>query len=124
MNLCRREAWKIIFSEVRTCTLLTTLKICVRRYIVLIVGLFDYAGNPSIQPLSWDIRLKIAIGAARGLAFLHTSEKKVIYRDFKASNILLDGVGFYLPCANLSKSILDYTICFLGLCIHQISGLI
>ncbi|KAJ4714366.1 Protein kinase [Melia azedarach] len=47
--------------------------------------------NPSIQPLSWDIRLKIAIGAARGLAFLHTSEKKVIYRDFKASNILLDG---------------------------------
>ncbi|XP_031259398.1 probable serine/threonine-protein kinase PIX13 [Pistacia vera] len=46
--------------------------------------------NPSIKPLSWDIRLKIAIGAARGLAFLHTSEKKVIHRDFKASNILLD----------------------------------
>ncbi|XP_061988753.1 receptor-like cytoplasmic kinase 176 [Rosa rugosa] len=41
------------------------------------------------EPLSWDLRLKIAIGAARGLAFLHTSEK-VIYRDFKASNILLD----------------------------------
>ncbi|XP_062143893.1 probable serine/threonine-protein kinase PIX13 [Alnus glutinosa] len=48
--------------------------------------------NPNIEPLSWDIRLKIAIGAARGLAFLHTSEKKVIYRDFKASNILLDGM--------------------------------
>ncbi|XP_044465146.1 probable serine/threonine-protein kinase PIX13 isoform X2 [Mangifera indica] len=47
--------------------------------------------NPSIEPLSWDIRIKIAIGAARGLAFLHTSEEKVIYRDFKASNILLDG---------------------------------
>ncbi|XP_044470798.1 probable serine/threonine-protein kinase PIX13 [Mangifera indica] len=47
--------------------------------------------NPSIEPLSWDIRLKIAVGAAQGLAFLHTSEKKVIYRDFKASNILLDG---------------------------------
>ncbi|WVZ10223.1 hypothetical protein V8G54_014753 [Vigna mungo] len=46
--------------------------------------------NTSTEPLSWDTRLKIAIGAARGLAFLHTSEKQIIYRDFKASNILLD----------------------------------
>ncbi|KAL5207030.1 hypothetical protein ABZP36_031465 [Zizania latifolia] len=42
------------------------------------------------QPLSWSLRLRIAIGAARGLAFLQSSEKHVIYRDFKASNILLD----------------------------------
>ncbi|XP_075486401.1 putative serine/threonine-protein kinase PIX13 [Primulina tabacum] len=47
--------------------------------------------NAATEPLSWDLRLKIAIGAARGLAFLHTSDMKVIYRDFKTSNILLDG---------------------------------
>ncbi|KAJ3688256.1 hypothetical protein LUZ61_017420 [Rhynchospora tenuis] len=42
------------------------------------------------QPLSWNLRMKVALGAARGLAFLHSDQAKVIYRDFKASNILLD----------------------------------
>ncbi|XP_057480768.1 receptor-like cytoplasmic kinase 176 [Actinidia eriantha] len=42
------------------------------------------------QPLSWNLRLKVAIGAAKGLAFLHSAETKVIYRDFKTSNVLLD----------------------------------
>ncbi|RZR90893.1 hypothetical protein BHM03_00018895, partial [Ensete ventricosum] len=51
---------------------------------------FLSAGGATFDPLSWGLRLKIAIDAAHGLAFLHASEKKVIYRDFKASNILLD----------------------------------
>ncbi|KAJ8441317.1 hypothetical protein Cgig2_024829 [Carnegiea gigantea] len=42
------------------------------------------------QPLPWATRIKVAIGAARGLSFLHDAESQVIYRDFKASNILLD----------------------------------
>ncbi|WVZ00927.1 hypothetical protein V8G54_026996 [Vigna mungo] len=34
--------------------------------------------------------LKVALDAAKGLAFLHSAETKVIYTDFKTSNILLD----------------------------------
>ncbi|KAK8652472.1 hypothetical protein V6N13_126504 [Hibiscus sabdariffa] len=43
------------------------------------------------MPLPWSTRMKIALGAAKGLAFLHEeAERPVIYRDFKTSNILLD----------------------------------
>lgn len=41
-------------------------------------------------PLPWSNRIKIALGAAKGLSFLHYGPEPVIYRDFKTSNILLD----------------------------------
>ncbi|XP_068332417.1 probable serine/threonine-protein kinase PBL17 [Pyrus communis] len=41
--------------------------------------------------LTWSRRMKIALDAAKGLAFLHGAERPIIYRDFKTSNILLDG---------------------------------
>ncbi|CAN6808422.1 hypothetical protein Bca4012_002777 [Brassica carinata] len=47
-------------------------------------------GGSYFEPLSWNLRLKIALGCAKGLAFLHSAETQVIYRDFKTSNILLD----------------------------------
>ncbi|GMI95623.1 PBS1-like 19 [Hibiscus trionum] len=41
--------------------------------------------------LPWRTRLEIMLGAAKGLAYLHEGlEVKVIYRDFKSSNVLLD----------------------------------
>ncbi|KAL1215621.1 putative serine/threonine-protein kinase CST [Cardamine amara subsp. amara] len=58
------------------------------------------------EPFPWDLRIKIVIGAARGLAFLHSSHREVIYRDFKASNILLD--------SNYDAKISDFGLAKLG----------
>ncbi|KAL4627268.1 hypothetical protein ACB092_05G155900 [Castanea dentata] len=42
--------------------------------------------------LDWPTRLKICIGIARGLAFLHEESRiKIVHRDIKATNVLLDG---------------------------------
>ncbi|KAL8269047.1 hypothetical protein R6Q59_002845 [Mikania micrantha] len=60
---------------------------------------YEYIPNRSLElylnsdKLTWIGRLKICIGAACGLAYLHSADgtqQRVLHRDIKSSNILLD----------------------------------
>jgi serine/threonine protein kinase len=58
------------------------------------------AGSERLN-LDWLTRYEICLGIARGLAYLHEdSSIRVVHRDIKASNVLLD--------ANLNPKISDF----------------
>ena len=49
-----------------------------------------HAGKTGIR-LDWIRRLKVALGSARGLTYMHElANPPIIHRDVKSSNILLD----------------------------------
>ncbi|KAL1827061.1 hypothetical protein ACET3Z_005473 [Daucus carota] len=51
--------------------------------------LFDVSQDK--EPLDWTTRIKIAAGAAQGLEYLHDkANPPIVYRDMRASNILLE----------------------------------
>ncbi|GLJ25784.1 hypothetical protein SUGI_0493720 [Cryptomeria japonica] len=63
-------------------------------YDYLLLGSLDEFLHDSKQPassLNWNTRLKIALGSGRGLAYLHHDcYPRIVHRDIKASNILID----------------------------------
>ncbi|XP_010544138.1 PREDICTED: probable receptor-like protein kinase At5g18500 [Tarenaya hassleriana] len=63
---------------------------------------YEYVNNGNLEQwlhggmrqngyLTWEARMKVLIGTAKGLAYLHEAiEPKVVHRDIKSSNILID----------------------------------
>ncbi|XP_024984153.1 receptor-like protein kinase FERONIA [Cynara cardunculus var. scolymus] len=88
-----------MLSKLRHCHLVSLIGFCDDNKEMILVyeympnGTLDHHLHKADTPLNWVQRLKIALGAARGLDYLHTgvgTQHGVIHRDIKSSNILLD----------------------------------
>lgn len=66
----------------------------------LYLSKLSFTGKGSLN-LDWPARFEICLGIARGIAYLHEeSSIRIVHRDIKASNVLLD--------ADLNPKISDF----------------
>ncbi|XP_010440976.1 PREDICTED: proline-rich receptor-like protein kinase PERK8 [Camelina sativa] len=87
-----------IISRVHHRHLVTLVGYCISEQHRLLV--YDYVPNntlhyhlhaPGRPVMTWETRVRVAAGAARGIAYLHEDcHPRIIHRDIKSSNILLD----------------------------------
>ncbi|XP_058101198.1 probable receptor-like protein kinase At2g42960 isoform X2 [Magnolia sinica] len=87
-------------GHVRHKNLVRLLGYCVEGIHRMLV--YEYVNNGNLEQwlhgamrqygvLSWEARMKVILGTAKALAYLHEAiEPKVVHRDIKSSNILLD----------------------------------
>lgn len=55
------------------------------------MDIFFDTGKKSAHILNWEMRYNIIVGIAEGLAYLHDESRfRIIHRDIKLGNILLD----------------------------------
>ncbi|KAL7145429.1 hypothetical protein ABFS83_07G083600 [Erythranthe nasuta] len=99
LQRCKTEVETMSMVNVHP-NLLPLIGVCVTQQENLLV--YPYMANGSVAsclrdrpesqpPLDWSVRKRIALGAARGLAYLHDGcEQKIIHRDVKAANIYLN----------------------------------
>ncbi|XP_020234936.1 receptor-like protein kinase ANXUR1 isoform X2 [Cajanus cajan] len=105
-----------MLCQLRHPNLITLLGFCNDKDEKIIV--YEYMANGTLHhhlyhsdakkvPLTWKQRLKICIGAARGLHYLHTGAKRIIFhRDITPYKILLD--------SNMVAKLVDFRISLKG----------
>ncbi|KAL0648151.1 hypothetical protein Bca4012_046442 [Brassica carinata] len=96
------EAWKVSKEEVKSLgehshpNIVTFLGYCCEDKKSLLVfeylhqGTLDHHINGKKEVLSWETRVKIAIGIAKGVAFLHSFYNSSLYFELRMHNIMLD----------------------------------